>query len=171
MTSQFGLSQEIPSLLMSLTRGNILVLAIKNDGALNLTPTARSLLKSFGVKAAHTLRFRNNLAWVGTVGGKAWGEATTPDVDERGNYGVLWSSPVLLDVQVPRRPSESSCFPTDEPREIARASFCDRYDGYGNLCSCENPAPLTYHPPEVRSNYYNSAICPYLELCISFKRV
>lgn len=149
MTSQFGLSQEIPSLLMSLTSGNILVIAIKNDGALNLTPTARSLLQSFGVKTAHALRFRNNLAWVGTVGGKTWGEAATPNIDERGNHGVLWSSPVVLEVQVPRRPSESSCFPTSEPREAARASFCARHDGYGTLCSCENPAPLTYHPPEL----------------------
>ncbi|XP_042870385.1 protein O-linked-mannose beta-1,2-N-acetylglucosaminyltransferase 1-like isoform X2 [Penaeus japonicus] len=152
MTTMFGLSQEIPSLLLSLAPGNILVLAVKNDAALNLSPTARDLLKSLGVKSAHALRFRNNLAWVGTVGGRTWGEAVTPDIGTKGNYGDLWSSPIHLDLQIPRRPEEPPCFPVDDLREAARASFCDRYEGYGTLCSCENPAPLSYHPPKLEGS-------------------
>ena len=34
-------------------------------------------------------------------------------------------------------------------REAARDRFCSLYDGYGSLCSCPNPAPLVYDPPEV----------------------
>ncbi|KAK7078239.1 Protein O-linked-mannose beta-1,2-N-acetylglucosaminyltransferase 1, partial [Halocaridina rubra] len=147
MTSEFGSELELPSVLNSLTTGRILIIAVKNDAAMNLSAKSRDLLESLGVTSAHELAFRNFFAWVGTVGGRVWGEASV--FDRRPKKVYQWSSPVTLEMDIPKADHVFSCFDNEDSKEILRASFCERYDGYGNLCSCEDPAPLLYSPVEL----------------------
>ncbi|XP_063865315.1 protein O-linked-mannose beta-1,2-N-acetylglucosaminyltransferase 1-like isoform X2 [Scylla paramamosain] len=148
-TAIFGEGLEVPSVFASLTPGHILVLAIKNDAAQNLSKKSRLLLYRLGVLSVGTLDKREYLAWVGIIGGPTWAEARTLDAEVE--LGMVWSSGVTLDVLVPRVLHDSSCLGERRGiRETARARFCSLYDGYGSLCSCPKPAPLVYEPPEVQ---------------------
>ncbi|XP_064110359.1 protein O-linked-mannose beta-1,2-N-acetylglucosaminyltransferase 1-like [Macrobrachium nipponense] len=150
MTQEFGSSLELPTVLQSITPGRILVMAIKNDASLNLSKKSREFLTEMGVSSAIDLQFRQSLAWVGTVGGRVWAEATIQERRVKG-LGCQWSSPVTLEADVPRLMNDvSSCFNGGQEKE--RASFCDKYDGYGHLCSCENPAPLFYAAPKLENS-------------------
>ncbi|KAK8379472.1 hypothetical protein O3P69_019403 [Scylla paramamosain] len=57
----------------------------------------------------------------------------------------LFGSPVRLEVVVPLI---TDCWGRREGLEEERAKFCRKYAGYGALCDCGAPAPLTY--PEVQ---------------------
>ncbi|MPC10637.1 Protein O-linked-mannose beta-1,2-N-acetylglucosaminyltransferase 1 [Portunus trituberculatus] len=150
-TAIFGEGLEVPSVFASLTPGHILVLAIKNDAAQNLSKESRRLLYRLGVLSVGTLDKREYLAWVGIIGGPAWAEARTLDAEVE--LGMVWASGVTLDVLVPRVLHDSSCLGERRGfRETARARFCSLYDGYGSLCSCPTPAPLVYEPPELEGN-------------------
>ncbi|XP_066958308.1 protein O-linked-mannose beta-1,2-N-acetylglucosaminyltransferase 1-like [Macrobrachium rosenbergii] len=145
MTQEFGSALELPTVLQSVTPGRILVMAVKNDASLNLSKKSRDFLTAMGVSSAIDLQFRQSLAWVGTVGGRVWAEATIQERRVKGSG--QWSSPVTLEVDVPRLMNDVSCFNYSQNKERERASFCNKYEGYGQLCSCENPAPLQYRAP------------------------
>lgn len=51
--------------------------------------------------------------------------------------------------------TESKCpwSTTDSKRQ----DFCDKVEGYGRVCDCDNPAPLTFHPPKVGNITQSSA--------------
>ncbi|XP_068245502.1 protein O-linked-mannose beta-1,2-N-acetylglucosaminyltransferase 1-like [Palaemon carinicauda] len=150
MTQEFGSSLELPAVLQSISSGRILVLAIKNDAALNLSKKSRVFLQEMGVSVASDLQFRQSLAWVGTVGGRVWAEATI--LERRIKTSSQWSSPVTLEVDVPRVVEDVSCFKSGHAKERERARFCSLYEGYGQLCSCDNPAPFLYGTPRLENS-------------------
>lgn len=39
------------------------------------------------------------------------------------------------------------------PESRKRRSFCSRYEGYGSLCHCSNPLPLTTSTPPLPQNH------------------
>ncbi len=43
------------------------------------------------------------------------------------------------------------CWPSS-PTEDRRIDFCDRIEGYGSICSCDNPAPIAFNPPPPINN-------------------
>ncbi|KAK4291429.1 hypothetical protein Pmani_035741, partial [Petrolisthes manimaculis] len=123
----------------------------QNDAAQNLTPTCRRLLYRLGVNSAGALEKRESLAWVATLGTRVWGEAMSLDVEDE--VGMVWAAGVVLDVLVPRVVLDTTCFSTSkDPLEAARARFCQMYDGYGDLCSCPDLAPLTYPELELKDS-------------------
>lgn len=52
-----------------------------------------------------------------------------------------------------------------------RQKFCNRIEGYGEVCSCAHPAPLDFHPIPVIIYIFNLNIFTYLtvHLIIHFK--
>ena len=44
---------------------------------------------------------------------------------------------------------ESECQWPDTEANARRREFCARVEGYGSLCSCEDPAPIEMHPEQV----------------------
>nr|XP_045582810.1 protein O-linked-mannose beta-1,2-N-acetylglucosaminyltransferase 1-like isoform X2 [Procambarus clarkii] len=151
-TALFGSVHEVPSVLSSLTPGHVVVMAIKNDAAQHLTPLARRLLARVGVRSSLSLHLRESLAWVGTLAGPVWGEARTMGAFEEVVGIVDWASGVTLDLMVPRVVHDDSCLTEDDAGEAARTAFCRLYDGYGDLCYCPRPAPLTFHAPELEGS-------------------
>ncbi|XP_050717401.1 protein O-linked-mannose beta-1,2-N-acetylglucosaminyltransferase 1-like [Eriocheir sinensis] len=53
-----------------------------------------------------------------------------------------FSSPVHMEVLLPLL--DEDCWGRREGRERSRVLFCRKYEGYGDLCNCANPAPLDY---------------------------
>ena len=45
--------------------------------------------------------------------------------------------------------SESQCDWPDTEENHRRRIFCNKLEGYGSVCSCKEPAPLTFNPDPV----------------------
>ncbi len=83
-----------------------------------------------------------------------------------------WGSKVTLDATIPLKDSAGVCvcvcvecvvcvcdgrvtraaYECDWPataENIRRKAFCSKYEGYGQLCNCAAPIPLTLSPPNV----------------------
>lgn len=69
-----------------------------------------------------------------------------------------WGSSVLISRQVPLLPDEQTeCtnWPKNDPSFQRRKEFCNRYEGYGNVCccNCDDPAPIDFSPKQVYLSY------------------
>jgi hypothetical protein len=61
-----------------------------------------------------------------------------------------WGNPVTLRAEVPLISSaDANCtlWPDDEVNR-RRREFCDHIEGYGSVCSCEDPAPISNLAPK-----------------------
>ncbi len=119
---------------------------------------ARDLLRRLlGSRRAQTLAWRDMWAIVATKRGRkkkrnALNDEEHDDLEGK-VYGEsfskspgfsMWGSSVRLWAEVPLVSSdEATCFAnsTSAP-ERRRANFCDRYEGYGGVCSCADPLPV-----------------------------
>lgn len=45
--------------------------------------------------------------------------------------------------------TESECDWPDNEENSRRRGFCNHIEGYGSVCSCVDPAPLSFAPKEV----------------------
>ncbi|XP_071522193.1 protein O-linked-mannose beta-1,2-N-acetylglucosaminyltransferase 1-like isoform X2 [Panulirus ornatus] len=132
--------------LLGVQPGRIVILAAMHEGFMQVSEDFLDFLRTCGSLAAKDMTMGDRWAWIWTKGGRTWAEgavfSTHPD-----NF-VKQAGPVRLQVQVPRssRP-ESECETWPREREWhARREFCQRYEGYGDLCSCERPRLLTPQP-------------------------
>nr|XP_054765150.1 protein O-linked-mannose beta-1,2-N-acetylglucosaminyltransferase 1-like [Lytechinus pictus] len=64
-----------------------------------------------------------------------------------------WGSPVVLKATVPlSSKEESECQWPETEANARRREFCAKVEGYGSLCSCEDPAPIEMHPEQFANN-------------------
>ncbi|CAL4067911.1 unnamed protein product, partial [Meganyctiphanes norvegica] len=138
-TTAYGMSLGIIPLLHSIAPGRILVMAVKNDAGLNLSKPIRNYFKTMGAQQSHNLPYHGYFAWISTVGGSVLAEGIIND--SSGDLGFILS-PVHIQVQVPLMEPESCRSSLVGPLEVARSQFCQRYDGYGDLCACFEQTPL-----------------------------
>lgn len=125
--------------------GRVIIFAIKDEGTFQMKPAARDLLKRLGSKRAAHLNWRDMWAMVTVKGGKLLGEvySKSPEFNS-------WGAPVVLKVDLPLVPlEESECNWPETEENRRRRSFCNRIEGYGQVCSCSDPAPLSFHPEQV----------------------
>ncbi|KAL1130280.1 hypothetical protein AAG570_013218 [Ranatra chinensis] len=134
--------------LNMISDGRIVIFAIKDEGTFQLKGAARSLLERLGSRHAQSLSWRDMWAMVIQKGAKVFGESYS-----KSTAFSSWGTSVILRVQVPLNPTEKSiCTWADSEENIRRKQFCDRIEGYGSVCSCDEPAPLTFSPEPVENN-------------------
>ncbi len=62
-----------------------------------------------------------------------------------------WASPVILKTTIPLISlKESECNWPETEANQRRRTFCNQVEGYGSLCSCDDPAPIEMKPEKVR---------------------
>ncbi|KAI8774128.1 protein O-linked-mannose beta-1,2-N-acetylglucosaminyltransferase 1 [Biomphalaria glabrata] len=128
--------------------GRILVFAIKDEGTFQLKKPARDLLKSLKSDNASVLGYRDTWAFVAIKKGKKLGEkhnkAASIDV---------WAEKVELKVEVPLMAArENECPWLDNDEGQRRKTFCSKVEGYGSVCSCDGPAPISFKPETLHNN-------------------
>ncbi|KAL4236885.1 Protein O-linked-mannose beta-1 [Mactra antiquata] len=124
-----------------LNPGRILIMAIKDEGTFSLKDESKAFLAKFGSEKSKLLHWRDMWAFVGIVGKGKLSEklSVSPDVSS-------WGEPIVLSVNITLVPvAESHCknWP-DDAASRRRQIFCDNHEGYGNVCSCDNPQLLHY---------------------------
>ncbi|XP_046860055.1 protein O-linked-mannose beta-1,2-N-acetylglucosaminyltransferase 1-like [Xenia sp. Carnegie-2017] len=118
--------------------GRILCFAIKDEATFNLKKTARNLLKSLGSVYADELKWRDSWSFIVTKRGQKYSEKHHHAADISN-----WGEPVTARATVPLVPAkQSQCAWDDSEESKRRRMFCDKFEGYGSVCSCNNPAPI-----------------------------
>ncbi|XP_013781473.2 protein O-linked-mannose beta-1,2-N-acetylglucosaminyltransferase 1-like [Limulus polyphemus] len=128
--------------------GRIIIFTIKDEGTFQMKQPARDLMKRLGSKKSHGIGWRDMWAMVTQKGGKIFGESYSKSPEFNS-----WGAPVLLRVEVPLVPVEDSeCDWSDTEENQRRRAFCNHIEGYGSVCSCTDPAPLTFSPERLPNN-------------------
>ncbi|XP_064104222.1 protein O-linked-mannose beta-1,2-N-acetylglucosaminyltransferase 1-like [Macrobrachium nipponense] len=136
-TEDYFTDRELTSTLQSLREGRVALLTTYYDVSGRLEEASKKILSSLGSFSAQHLKFRDCWAWAWLTGGGTLGEVLVTN-----QYGI-YSLPASLQLEVTLPTLESTgrwCekWPADD-KWVKRQHFCDVYDGYGDLCSCEHP--------------------------------
>lgn len=79
------------------------------------------------------------------VGKVAEGYTKSPDFESWGKRLEL-----TAELKLATQETTSPCWTS--PADDRRIDFCDRIEGYGSICSCDNPAPIAFNPPPPINN-------------------
>jgi len=141
---------EAMTLFLSLVSDKrILVFAIKDEGSFQLRSSARDMLTRLGSAHARSIGWRDTWAMV-TVKGEA---GAVSEGYKQSNSFTDWASPVVISAEMTLSPGPGHCQHWPPGEETSRrARFCDKIEGYGSVCSCEDPSPIIFHPPPVLNN-------------------
>lgn len=132
--------------LQGLRRGRILCFAIKDEASLQLNDDVRTFIKRLGSNYVSQIKWRSMWAFVvqrlesqSIVYGESLQQAAGHD---------SWGSSVHLYTTVKLLPAvHVKCNWYQSQENTRRREFCDKYEGYSNVCSCDNPLSLDFNPP------------------------
>ena len=127
--------------------GRIFVFAIKDEGTFQLRQPTRSLLGRLGSKEMSRVGWRDMWAMVTIKGGAQDSGNLVAEAASRSPDFKSWGEPVELECRVPLAASEEEYAARCRWASERRREFCDRIEGYGSVCSCDNPAPIEFSPP------------------------
>ncbi|CAG2114436.1 unnamed protein product, partial [Medioppia subpectinata] len=132
---------EAMSLFLSMiTDGRIIIMCIKDEGTFQMKQQTRDVLKRLGSLRSQQIGWRDMWAMVAQKGGKMLAESynRSPEFNS-------WGAPVMLRVEIGLSSAqESECQAWGEGEDSERRkNFCSHIEGYGSVCSCSEPAPLT----------------------------
>ncbi|XP_012936070.1 protein O-linked-mannose beta-1,2-N-acetylglucosaminyltransferase 1 [Aplysia californica] len=125
--------------------GRILVFAIKDEGTFQLKGPAREFLKSLGSVEVTGLGYRDMWAFVAVKGGQKLGEghSKAPNLS-------AWGEKVEVKVELPLSAAgEGECSWPDSDEARRRKAFCSKVEGYGSVCKCDGPAPISFSPQKL----------------------
>ncbi|KAJ1519905.1 hypothetical protein ONE63_004143 [Megalurothrips usitatus] len=142
--------------LNMVSAGRIIILAIKDEGSFQLKASARDLLRRLGSAHAANIGWRGMWAMVtqkGPGGGSVGGGRLLGEAQSASKEFNAWGAPVSLQVEVPLLSAEESeCNWSDTEENRRRRDFCNHIEGYGSVCSCQDPAPVTFSPEPILNN-------------------
>ncbi|RUS90151.1 hypothetical protein EGW08_002118, partial [Elysia chlorotica] len=128
--------------------GRILVFAVKDEGSFQLKKPARDFLTSLGSEEIANIWYRDMWAFVTIKGGNKIGEkhSKAPNLNS-------WGERVELQIKATLVNSEDiGCqWPNDDEGK-RRKAFCSKVEGYGSVCHCSGPAPISFKPPDLPKN-------------------
>ncbi|XP_049805744.1 protein O-linked-mannose beta-1,2-N-acetylglucosaminyltransferase 1-like isoform X1 [Schistocerca nitens] len=128
--------------------GRIIIFAIKDEGTFQMKQPARDLLRRLGSKRSQVIGWRDMWAMVTQKGSKMFGESYSKSTEFN-----TWGAPVMLHAEIPLVPAEDSeCYWPDNEENRRRRQFCNHIEGYGSVCSCQDPAPIIFSPEPVINN-------------------
>lgn len=131
--------------------GRILIFTIKDEGTFQVKEQAKNLLKTLGSTKWDSIGWRDTWAFV-TQKRKKHGHPFAEEHSKSPNL-ESWGEPVILKTKVPLvLQKDSQCQWPDTPFNRRRQSFCSKVEGYGSLCSCDDPAPIDFQPEPLSVN-------------------
>ena len=105
----------------------------QDEGTYQLKKTARNLMSTLGSENFKNLNFRDTWAFVVQKRGaiSAEGHRKAPDFDS-------WAEPLTIQALVTLQSKDTaSCSWEDSDTTRRRREFCEKFEGYGSVCSCK----------------------------------
>ena len=140
------------TLFLSLVSDNrIIVFAIKDEGSFQLKAGARDMLTRLGSAHARMIGWRDMWSMVTVKTGSGSG-VISEGYKQSGSF-TDWATPVVITADMTLSPGPGTCQHWPHGEETRRRSqFCNKIEGYGSVCSCEDPSPIIFSPPPVLNN-------------------
>lgn len=142
-----GVSEQLEDFLNSIMSGRYLFFAIKDEASFSLKDSTRQMLRLMGSHIAESLHWRDMWVFAVQKHGEVFGEdySKSPSLAE-------WGTVTSLAVTVPLAGEQLVCdWPDTDENEIRR-KFCSRHEGYGALCDCSHPLPITIKSEPLPNN-------------------
>nr|XP_027208908.1 protein O-linked-mannose beta-1,2-N-acetylglucosaminyltransferase 1-like [Penaeus vannamei] len=139
-----------PSFVNTITYNSLGSFFLQYEASGRLQPPSRVALRSLGSWAAPHLKFHDSWVWAWRVGGSTVGEALVSS--PQSILDPLSPGHLHLEVDLHVNSSALGRFCRDWPQDDLwekRSYFCDLYDGYGDLCSCDDPFLPDNAPPRM----------------------
>ncbi|ROT81518.1 Protein O-linked-mannose beta-1,2-N-acetylglucosaminyltransferase 1 [Penaeus vannamei] len=149
-TNDYLIDIELVQTLKNLRKGHLALLTTFYEASGRLQPPSRVALRSLGSWAAPHLKFHDSWVWAWRVGGSTVGEALVSS--PQSILDPLSPGHLHLEVDLHVNSSALGRFCRDWPQDDLwekRSYFCDLYDGYGDLCSCDDPFLPDNAPPRM----------------------
>lgn len=168
--------EELCFFLNMVSEGRILVMAVRDEASFKMpsNSVARELLEKLGSRHIMKLRWRDMWAFIGRKRtpletGLRLGEPArrkgrpkvVGELEERNLAEALarssrfadWAPAVVAEasVRLAERASQPDCkWNSADQFELARrVEFCSKIEGYGHVCDCSHPAPISFKPVRV----------------------
>ena len=137
--------------LNMLQEGRIVVFMIKDEGSFQLKKSGRNAIKQYGSLLINNLAWRDMWTLISKKRNKWLAEAheKSPSLDRHG-------SPIVAQAEVSLDDTEKECSWGIDETSKRRGRFCEKYEGYGSVCSCSNPAPIDLIGPLLPNNKVHS---------------
>jgi len=138
--------------LNMISPGRIMVFAIKDEGSFQLKKPARDILQEqFGCKDCVNLGWRDMWALVTVKSSIYSSKSRISESISKSPSLSEWGEPVILKVALPlvnQSVAECDLWPKNEEND-RRRDFCDKMEGFGSVCSCADPAPISFVPDRI----------------------
>eukprot|EP00112_Aurelia_sp_Birch-Aquarium-sp1_P013733 Seg2928.6 transcript_id=Seg2928.6/GoldUCD/mRNA.D3Y31 product="Protein O-linked-mannose beta-1 2-N-acetylglucosaminyltransferase 1" protein_id=Seg2928.6/GoldUCD/D3Y31 len=145
--------KQIKYFLDSLQDDRIVIMMTKDDASMRLKKVGREAIKDFGCKMVDKIKWRDTWVCIKMKGGDLIGE------NHRLNEKLeTWAMPLRVQGVIKLLPKTKSCDYGVGKEADKRRSFCEKYDGYGRVCSCENFESLSLRPTSLKS--YRASTLP-----------
>ncbi|XP_052102810.1 protein O-linked-mannose beta-1,2-N-acetylglucosaminyltransferase 1-like [Mytilus californianus] len=128
------------SYLKKISNGRIIVFTIKDEASFHLKLEARQYLKEMGSEKIENLAFRDTWAFIVKKGGRKIAEThgKSPALDSWGEKVTIQATIDLVNIK------DSECHWGETKISQRRQTFCNKVEGYGDICSCTNPDPVVF---------------------------
>lgn len=136
--------------LKALQSGRIVILMVLDEASLSFHQQDRHLIQTYGSRFITKLSFRNTWVFAFKKGYSVPGEGHShlgEDFKAGKNQKHGDTSHIEIKSLVLEKEDSRKCAWTK-----SRKSFCDKYDGYGDLCDCLNPRSLNFVAPNIRAS-------------------
>lgn len=140
-------NSDIVRFLSLLRQGRIVVFLVKDEGSHGFKVIGRNAVKSFGSKLVHQVGFRDNWACIGRKNNR-W--VTEDMVKYTGGDRWPHAARARVSLKLERKSKDvEMCYGEGESK---RRLFCETYEGYENVCECNNDENLYKKPPGLVNN-------------------
>ena len=141
-------SNDFSRFLNSIHHSRIAIFFIKDEASTGLKKVGRSAIESFGCKLVDEIAFRDNWVCIARprAGLVAEGIVKRP-------HGSAWANPAKVRTSFKLDKSldaNEQCKYVDDEEGYMRKSFCQKYEGYWNVCNCS--IQLFKEPPKLMNN-------------------
>eukprot|EP00055_Hartaetosiga_balthica_P010437 m.44457 g.44457 ORF g.44457 m.44457 type:complete len:716 (+) comp7171_c0_seq2:129-2276(+) len=137
-TYAIGPDERLVTFLRNTQRGRIVAFAVRDEASFHLGDEARHELMNLGSVRIAQLEWRDTWAMVAQIGN------SLQTVDKLGHKPGLdtWGDRIEVEAVFTKSGEEVVCTWDDTVESKKRRSFCSKYDGYGNICACDDPISL-----------------------------
>ncbi|CAG2186977.1 POMGNT1 [Mytilus edulis] len=128
------------SYLKKISNGRIIVFTIKDEASFHLKSEARQYLKEMGSEKIENLAFRDTWAFIVKKGGRKIAEThgKSPALDSWGEKVTIQATVDLVNIK------DTECHWGETKINQRRQTFCNKVEGYGDICSCTHPDPVVF---------------------------